>query len=135
MDGLAVLVQTALAANDNWTAGLAAEFAAAGAHSVVYGASDGTLTRARRVEELAALLPGALRLPPIDRDESRYAQATKQMLETKDFVRIRFQDEPRNKKPAGVHWMQAASRRRACSTAGPRTPSPRARSSTASVPT
>lgn len=58
---------------------------------------------------LAALLPGALRLPPIDRDESRYAQATKQMLETKDFVRIRFQDEPRNKKPAGVHWMQAAS--------------------------
>lgn len=58
---------------------------------------------------LAALLPGALRLPPIDRDESRYAQATKQMLETKDFVRIRFQDEPRNKKPAGVHWMQAAA--------------------------
>ena len=34
------------------------QFAAAGAHSVVYGASDGTLTRARRVEELAALLPG-----------------------------------------------------------------------------
>ena len=33
-------------------------FAAAGAHSVVYGASDGTLTRARRVDELAALLPG-----------------------------------------------------------------------------
>jgi len=58
---------------------------------------------------LAALLPGALRLPPIDRDESRYAQATKQMLETKDFVRIRFQDEPRNKKPAGIHWMQAAA--------------------------
>ncbi len=61
------------------------------------------------VVTLAALLPGALRLPPIDRDESRYAQATKQMLETKDFVRIRFQDEPRNKKPAGVHWMQAAA--------------------------
>ncbi len=58
---------------------------------------------------LAALLPGALRLPPIDRDESRYAQATKQMLETKDFVRIRFQDEPRNKKPAGIYWMQAAA--------------------------
>jgi len=58
---------------------------------------------------LAALLPGALRLPAIDRDESRYAQATKQMLETKDFVRIRFQDEPRNKKPAGIHWMQAAA--------------------------
>jgi 4-amino-4-deoxy-L-arabinose transferase-like glycosyltransferase len=58
---------------------------------------------------LAALLPGTIRLPPIDRDESRYAQATKQMLETKDFVRIRFQDEPRNKKPAGIHWLQAAA--------------------------
>src|SRR6185436_2856314 len=58
---------------------------------------------------LAALLPGALRLPPIDRDEARFAQATKQMLETKDFIRIRFQDEPRNKKPAGIHWLQAAA--------------------------
>jgi len=58
---------------------------------------------------LAALLPGALRLPPIDRDESRYAQATKQMLETGDFVRIRFQDEARNKKPVGIHWLQAAA--------------------------
>lgn len=58
---------------------------------------------------LASLLPGAIRLPPIDRDEARYAQATKQMLETKDFVRIRFQDEPRNKKPVGIHWLQAAS--------------------------
>lgn len=34
------------------------QFAAAGAHSVVYGASDGTLTRGRRADELAALLPG-----------------------------------------------------------------------------
>ena len=58
---------------------------------------------------LASLLPGAIRLPPIDRDEARYAQATKQMLETKDFVRIRFQDEPRNKKPVGIHWLQAAA--------------------------
>ena len=58
---------------------------------------------------LASLLPGAIRLPPIDRDEARYAQATKQMLETGDFVRIRFQGEPRNKKPVGIHWLQAAS--------------------------
>jgi 4-amino-4-deoxy-L-arabinose transferase-like glycosyltransferase len=58
---------------------------------------------------LVALLPGVTRLPPIDRDESRFAQATKQMLETRDFVRIRFQDEPRHKKPAGIHWLQAAS--------------------------
>jgi 4-amino-4-deoxy-L-arabinose transferase-like glycosyltransferase len=31
------------------------------------------------------------------------------MLETGDFVRIRLQDEPRNKKPVGIYWMQAAS--------------------------
>ena len=31
------------------------------------------------------------------------------MLETGDFIQIRFQDEARNKKPIGVHWLQAAS--------------------------
>jgi 4-amino-4-deoxy-L-arabinose transferase-like glycosyltransferase len=31
------------------------------------------------------------------------------MLETGDFLRIRLQDEPRNKKPIGIYWMQAAS--------------------------
>jgi 4-amino-4-deoxy-L-arabinose transferase-like glycosyltransferase len=54
-------------------------------------------------------LPGIATLPPVDRDESRYVQATKQMLETGDFVRIRFQDEARNKKPAGIYWLQAAA--------------------------
>ncbi|RAK57841.1 ArnT family glycosyltransferase [Phenylobacterium deserti] len=54
-------------------------------------------------------LPGMLAVPPLDRDESRFAQATAQMLETRDFVVIRFQDQPRFKKPVGIHWMQAAS--------------------------
>lgn len=54
-------------------------------------------------------LPGLFSLPPLDRDESRFAQASVQMLETGDFVRIRFQNEARNKKPAGIHWLQAAS--------------------------
>ncbi len=54
-------------------------------------------------------LPGLQTMPPTDRDESRFAQATTQMLESHDFVRIRFQDEPRNKKPVGIHWLQAAS--------------------------
>src|SRR3569833_4744984 len=31
------------------------------------------------------------------------------MLETRDFVVIRYQDEPRFKKPVGIHWLQAAS--------------------------
>lgn len=56
---------------------------------------------------VAAAGEGAL--PPLDRDEARFAQATAQMLETGDYLRIRFQDEERNKKPAGAYWMQAAS--------------------------
>ena len=54
-------------------------------------------------------LPGLLAAPPLDRDESRFAQATAQMLETRDFVVIRYQEEPRFKKPVGIHWLQAAS--------------------------
>ena len=57
---------------------------------------------------LALFLPGFFTLQPMDRDEPRFAQATKQMLETHDFVAIRFQDEARNKKPVGIYWMQAA---------------------------
>ncbi|MCS6627537.1 glycosyltransferase family 39 protein [Roseibacterium beibuensis] len=58
---------------------------------------------------LFAGLPVLMLLPPLDRDESRYAQATSQMLESRDFVDIRFQDEPRWKKPVGIYWMQAAA--------------------------
>ena len=56
---------------------------------------------------LIAGLPSLLLLPPLDRDESRYAQATSQMLESGDYVDIRFQDDPRWKKPVGIYWMQA----------------------------
>jgi 4-amino-4-deoxy-L-arabinose transferase-like glycosyltransferase len=54
-------------------------------------------------------LPGFFNIPPVDRDEARFAQATKQMVETGDFVDIRFQDEVRYKKPVGIYWLQAAS--------------------------
>jgi 4-amino-4-deoxy-L-arabinose transferase-like glycosyltransferase len=54
-------------------------------------------------------LPGLTTIPPTDRDESRFMQATKQMLETGDWVHIKFQNEPRNKKPVGIYWMQAAT--------------------------
>ncbi len=54
-------------------------------------------------------MAGLFTLPPLDRDESRFAQATAQMLETGDFISIRFQDRERNKKPAGIYWLQAAS--------------------------
>ena len=57
---------------------------------------------------LAAFLPGFFQIPPVDRDEARFAQATKQMIETGDYVDIRFQDETRYKKPVGIYWLQAA---------------------------
>ena len=53
-------------------------------------------------------LPGIWVMPPIDRDEPRFAQASKQMLETGDVVDIRFQQEPRHKKPVATYWAQAA---------------------------
>ena len=58
---------------------------------------------------LLLFLPGFFTIPPIDRDEARFAQATKQMVETGDYVDIRFQDEVRYKKPVGIYWMQAAA--------------------------
>src|SRR6476660_1079917 len=56
---------------------------------------------------LLLFLPGFFNIPPIDRDEARFAQATKQMVETDDFVDIRFQDDVRYKKPVGVYWLQS----------------------------
>ncbi len=58
---------------------------------------------------LVAALPGLFALPPLDRDESRFAQASAQMMETGDYVNIRYQSEPRDKKPVGIHWLQVAS--------------------------
>jgi 4-amino-4-deoxy-L-arabinose transferase-like glycosyltransferase len=57
---------------------------------------------------LCAFLPGFFTIPPVDRDEARFAQATKQMIESGDYVDIRFQDESRYKKPVGIYWLQAA---------------------------
>jgi 4-amino-4-deoxy-L-arabinose transferase-like glycosyltransferase len=57
---------------------------------------------------LIAFLPGFFQIPPVDRDEARFAQATKQMIESGDYVDIRFQDEVRYKKPVGIYWLQAA---------------------------
>ncbi|MCJ2135695.1 glycosyl transferase [Methylobacterium sp. J-026] len=73
-----------------------------------------SLTHARAVAALTALclilfLPGQISLQPMDRDEPRFAQASKQMLETGDLVNIRFQGEARNKKPVGIYWAQAAA--------------------------
>jgi 4-amino-4-deoxy-L-arabinose transferase-like glycosyltransferase len=58
---------------------------------------------------VALCLPGVRRVPVTDRDEARYAQASKQMVETGDYVQIRFLEEARNKKPAGIYWLHTLS--------------------------
>ncbi|KAA0585104.1 glycosyltransferase family 39 protein (plasmid) [Azospirillum oryzae] len=57
----------------------------------------------------ALFLPGFTVLPPFDRDEARFAQASSQMLDSGNFVDIRFQDETRYKKPVGIYWLQSAA--------------------------
>src|SRR5438132_3681899 len=56
---------------------------------------------------LVSYLPGFFNIPPVDRDEARFVQATKQMVESGDYVDIRFQEEVRYKKPVGIYWLQA----------------------------
>jgi len=58
---------------------------------------------------LIAFIPGFFQIPPVDRDEARFAQATKQMVESGEYVDIRFQDEVRYKKPVGIYWLQAVA--------------------------
>ncbi|MEM9634539.1 MAG: glycosyltransferase family 39 protein [Pseudomonadota bacterium] len=58
---------------------------------------------------LVLFVPGQWTVPPLDRDEPRFTQATKQMLETDDYIDIRFQDQARHKKPVGIYWLQAAA--------------------------
>jgi 4-amino-4-deoxy-L-arabinose transferase-like glycosyltransferase len=58
---------------------------------------------------LMVALPGIATIPPLDRDESRFAVASRQMIESGDWVTVRYQDEIRAKKPAGAYWLQAAS--------------------------
>jgi 4-amino-4-deoxy-L-arabinose transferase-like glycosyltransferase len=55
-----------------------------------------------------SFLPGFFQIPPVDRDEAYFAQATKQMIETGDYVDIRYQDDVRYRKPVGIYWLQAA---------------------------
>ena len=62
---------------------------------------------------LLLFLPGFFNIPPVDRDEARFAQATRQMVQTGDFVDIRFQGDTRYKKPVGIYWLQAAAVRTA----------------------
>ena len=59
---------------------------------------------------LLLFLPGFFNLPPVDRDEARFAQASRQMVETGDVIDIRLGEEPRYKKPIGIYWLQSTAR-------------------------
>ena len=48
-------------------------------------------------------------LPVLDRDEARYVQSSKQMVESKNYLSIKFQEDYRSKKPIGIYWLQAFS--------------------------
>ncbi|MEE2695266.1 MAG: glycosyltransferase family 39 protein [Pseudomonadota bacterium] len=45
----------------------------------------------------------------MDRDEARFATASKTMLLNDEFIDIRMGDEPRYKKPIGIYWAQIFS--------------------------
>jgi 4-amino-4-deoxy-L-arabinose transferase-like glycosyltransferase len=61
------------------------------------------------VFSLIIFLPGFFQIPPVDRDEARFAQSSKQMIESGQYVDIHFQDEVRYKKPVGIYWLQVAA--------------------------
>ena len=54
-------------------------------------------------------VPGLFALPVLDRDEGRFTQASSQMMESGDFVVIRYHNDLRNKKPVAIHWFQSAA--------------------------
>lgn len=58
---------------------------------------------------LLMTISGLAAMPPLDRDEPRFVQATKQMAETGDYVDIRFQERSRYQKPIGIYWLQSAA--------------------------
>lgn len=72
-----------------------------------WGQSPGPACLALALLCLALYLPGLFALPAIDRDEARYAQASRQMVRSGDYVRIHFQEKTRYKKPVGIYWLQS----------------------------
>src|SRR5437868_1168114 len=56
---------------------------------------------------MLAWVPALLSLPPLDRDESRFAEASRQMVDSGNYVDIRFASGPRYNKPVGIYWLQS----------------------------
>jgi len=56
-------------------------------------------------------IAGAWSLPLIDRDEPRFAEASREMIQRGDYVVPYFNDQPRLDKPPLTYWAQTASYR------------------------
>ncbi|WP_051661298.1 hypothetical protein [Bosea sp. 117] len=57
---------------------------------------------------LLAFLPGFFSIPPVDRPEARFAQISRQMVESGNLTEVRVGEEARHTRAFGLHWMQAA---------------------------
>ncbi len=60
---------------------------------------------------LVLYVPGIASIPITDRDEPHFAQTSRQLLETGDYLQLKFQNEARHLKPPGIYWLQALSAR------------------------
>ena len=84
------------------------------------------MTDRRRLLLLALLIPAAAAVYLVgngsvalwDRDEPRYAQTSRQMLQSGDWVVPHYLDLVRTAKPALIYWCQATAMK-LCGTAGP----------------
>lgn len=58
---------------------------------------------------LAVLLPGTARLPLLDRDEPRFATATREMAEREDWIVPTFNGDYRFDKPILIYWFMRST--------------------------
>ena len=72
-------------------------------------ASNGRAVLALFVVAWVALLPGFASLPPTNRDESRFAQPAKQLIESGEYFDVRLQESGRDGTPIGIYWLQAGT--------------------------
>jgi len=56
-----------------------------------------------------ALVWGIWYMPLYDLDEGAFTEATREMMETGNYISIYLNGEPRNDKPILIYWLQAAS--------------------------
>src|SRR5271170_528301 len=58
---------------------------------------------------MALAVPQAALLPLLDRDEPRFAEASREMLQSGNFTVPTFNNAPRYAKPPLIYWCQAVS--------------------------